>query len=170
MCFLRESSPLGLQGFPGRQVGFPQICVCECVCALTRWGYFSSTQASGSSGLARDQQCALGDTSMGAVFGHWNESHTHALFQLPLHVRTHSNTRVNTPMDTHTLIYLPTTIQTHTYTHAAQPQTIYHIAVPQILSESLQRTEKYLIWAEVSMRASMVEGLNVTIRKERFPL
>ncbi len=73
-------------------------------------------------------------------------------------------------MDTHTLIYLPTTIQTHTYTHAAQPQTIYHIAVPQILSESLQRTEKYLIWAEVSMRASMVEGLNVTIRKERFPL
>lgn len=65
------------------------VCVCEFVCVRARWGYFSSTQASGSSGLAGDQQCALGDTSMGAVFGHWNESRTHTPFQLPLHVRTH---------------------------------------------------------------------------------
>lgn len=110
-----------------------------CVCLR----YFSSTQDSGSSGLAMDQESTFGDTSMGVVFGHWNESHTETLIQLPLHVCTYLN--VHGCM--------------HTHTHTHKP----HFTAPQILIP-------FRDWAEVSMWASMMEGLSITSQKERLYL
>lgn len=170
VCFPRESSPLGRQGFPGRQVGFPQMCVCGSlwVCACVRacaLGIFFihaglRKQWSGWGSAVHLRRHLYGSS----VWPLERVSRTHFVSVPTSCPYTLKHTCKYTNGHVHTQIYLLTTIQTHTYTHAAWPQTIYHITAPQISSESLQRTETYLIWA------SMVEGLSVTSRKERFLL
>lgn len=120
VCFLRESSPLGLQGFPGRQVGFPQICVC----VFTHWGYFSSTQASGSMWSGWGSAARLRRHLYGSsVWPLEQVSHTHTSFQLPLHVRTHSNAHVNTLIDICTHTNLPPDRRPNTQVHTCSPTT-----------------------------------------------
>ena len=56
VCFLRESSPPGRQGFPGRQHA---LCVCVCVCVHTcmhRGDIFHPRRPQEAVGLAGDQQ------------------------------------------------------------------------------------------------------------------
>lgn len=81
-----ESSPRGLQGFPSREVGFPQICASLCVCVRGVWDIFhprwpqEAVVWPGISSAPLWEQCLANVTSL---------AHT-------LHVRTHSNSRVNT--------------------------------------------------------------------------
>lgn len=78
LCFLRESSPPGLQGFPGRQVGFPQICV--------RVGDIFHPRRPQEAVVWPELSAAPSETPL------WEQclvSHT-LLFQLPLHIETHT--------------------------------------------------------------------------------
>lgn len=84
-----------------------------CVCAHA-WGIFFI-----HAGLRKRWSGweSAGDTSMGAVFGHWNIPHTHTSFQSPLDVGTHLNTHKHTNGHVHTLGFASRPPSKHTLTH-----------------------------------------------------
>lgn len=169
VCFLWESSPSGLQGFPGRQVGYPLICECVCVCVHALGVFFIHAGlrkrvvwpgiSSAPSETPLWEQCLATGTSL---------SHTRAL-RFSYHF-TFKRTRKYTNGHEHTRKFTSRPPSKHTYTHASRPQTMYRIAAPQIWCESPPEDTENPIWAGGGGGgASMVEGVNVARRKRRFP-